>query len=71
MDGLAMDGYGLAIKGWTARQCCNGGLGDVAKDSSRLTTACDGRLGDKALDGSAMDGLAMDGSAFKRWTARR
>jgi hypothetical protein len=31
-------------------QCCNGGLGDVAIDSSQWTTARDGQLGDKALD---------------------
>ena len=69
LDGLAMAGYGLAIKRWTARQCRNGGLGDVANDGSRLTNARDGRLGDKAMDSSAMDSLAMDGLAIKRWTA--
>ena len=42
---------GLAIKHWTARQCCNGGLSDAAMDSSRWTTAHAVRLGDKTLDG--------------------
>ncbi len=69
MDCLAMDGYGLAIKCWTARQCHNGGLGYVAMDGSRCRTARDGQLGDKALDGSA--GLAMDSLAIKRWMALR
>ena len=69
MVGLAMDG--LAIKRWTSRQCRNRWLGNVVMNSSRWTTACNGRLGDKALDGSAMDSLAMDGSGIKRWTARR
>jgi hypothetical protein len=71
LDGLAMDSYGLAIKCWTARQCHNGGLGNVAMDSSRWMTACNRRLSDKALDSLAMDGLAMDGLAIKHWMARR
>ena len=71
LDGLVMDGYGLAIKRWTARQCCNGGLDDVAMDGSRWMTACDRPLGDKALDGSALDSLAMDSLAIKCWTAWR
>jgi len=43
---------GSAIKLCTAQRCRNGGLDDAAMDSSRWTTARDGRLGDKALDGS-------------------
>jgi len=43
---------GSAIKLWTALRCRNGGLGNAAMDSLRWMTACDGRLGDKALDGS-------------------
>jgi hypothetical protein len=66
-----MDGYGLAIKRWTVRQCHNGGLGNVTMDGSRWMTARDSPLGDKALDGSAMDSLAMDGLAIKRRTAWR
>jgi hypothetical protein len=69
MDGLAMAGHGLAIKRWTARQCCNGGLGDVVKDGSRWMTARDRLLSNKALDSLAMDGLAMDSLAIKRWAA--
>ncbi len=42
---------GLAIRRWTARGCHNGGLGNAAMDSLQWTTACDGRLGNNALDG--------------------
>ena len=42
---------GSAIRRWTARGCCNGGLGDAAMESLRWTTACNGRLDNRALDG--------------------
>jgi hypothetical protein len=66
-----MDGYGLGIKRWLARQCCKGVLSDVAMDGTRWMTARDRLLSNKALDGSSTDSLAMDSLAIKRWTAWR